>query len=729
MKMLTLPGLLMLATAGFAAEPDFLKTYYETRGYSLGQPVQPTLTSNGKAVLFLRAKSSTDPKMSLYQLDVESGKTTELVTPEDLLHGQEEKLSDEEKARRERQRIIASGISNFKLDPNEQRLLIQFSGKLYVIERQSKKVDELPFQGSITDAKWSPDGRYISYVRDHDIYVWYSRLQRVMEVTRGGTATKTHGVAEFVAQEEMDRNTGYWWSPDSTHIAYTEADHEGVETWDIADPSKPGTGVRKQFYPRPGEKNVQVRLGIKSLRQPDTVWVDPDWIDYEYLAAVHWDKLGGLTMQIQNRTQNVHKLLRVNPDDGSVTELLTEEVPTWFNINQSVPKWVDENRFLWISDVAGDSQLQLVDATTNQRKDLVHEDAQVIRVLKLIPETGGPDAKVLVQAGRGAMASTPWLVPIEGDPKEKIILIMDDISSMQVSDDMETRLLTYGDEKQWPQTRVQLPNGDSVELPSIAKKPPFIPNVEIEKLGDQWTAIVTPKDFDKSKKYPVIVDVYGGPHHNHVTASMRSYMIPQWLADHGFIVVAIDNRGTPDKGRDWEGAIYKKFGAIPLEDQVKGLQLLGKKHPEMDLERVGIVGWSFGGYMAANAVLREPEHFHAAVAGAPVTDWYDYDTHYTERYMGVPTVPSVKKAYEDSSLLPLAKNLQRPLLLVHGTADDNVYFRHTVRLADALFRAGKEFEMLPLAGITHMVSADAKVAEQLWKRNLAFFEKHLGKPK
>ncbi|MGL6094495.1 MAG: alpha/beta hydrolase family protein, partial [Fimbriiglobus sp.] len=283
-------------------------------------------------------------------------------------------------------------------------------------------------------------------------------------------------------------------------------------------------------------------------------------------------------------------------------------------------------------------------------------------------------------------------------------------------------------------------------LPSTAVDTPFIPNVQFvpdapdrrrnwidEFRGEPptpdgfYTAIVRPQKFDPHKKYPVIVDVYGGPHHIHVQQAMRNWLVPQWLADQGFIVVAIDNRGTPGRGREWERAIYQNFGTVPVEDQAKGVAALCKKFPEMDADRVGIVGWSFGGYNAANAVLRRPDVFKAAVAGAPVTDWTDYDTHYTERYLGL--LPEAKPAYDDASLIPLAKTLTRPLLLVHGTADDNVYYRHSLKLADALFRAGKEFDTLPLPGVTHMYSADPVVMEKLWLRNVRFFRTHLGGPK
>jgi len=206
---------------------------------------------------------------------------------------------------------------------------------------------------------------------------------------------------------------------------------------------------------------------------------------------------------------------------------------------------------------------------------------------------------------------------------------------------------------------------------------------------------------------------------------MGRWLLAQWLADQGFIVVSIDGRGTPGRGHDWERAIGRHFGSVPLDDQVAGLQALGKKYRELDLNRVGIYGWSFGGYLSALGALRRPDVFKAAVAGAPPTDWLDYDTHYTERYLGLPDTDA--DAYKEASLLTYAADLKRPLLLIHGTSDDNVYFRHTLKLADALFRAGKDFELLPLSSMTHM-TPDPVVTERLYSRIAGFFQIHLGTP-
>ena len=288
--------------------------------------------------------------------------------------------------------------------------------------------------------------------------------------------------------------------------------------------------------------------------------------------------------------------------------------------------------------------------------------------------------------------------------------------SVTVGDDSEAYVRTSTDLSSMPRSvayKKQLapPVG---ELPSVAETPSFTPQVEILKVGEGegfYTAIVKPHGFDPKKKYPVIVDVYGGPDHQVVLQAMRNWLIDQWLADQGFIVVAIDGRGTPNRGRDWERAIYKKFGSVPLDDQVAGIKALAAKVPQMDMDRVGITGWSFGGYMSALAVMKRPDVFKAAVAGAPVVDWLDYDTHYTERYLGLPDKDP--EAYKEASLLTYAADLKRPLLIVHGTTDDNVFFRHSLKLSDALFRAGKDFETAAAIGVdAHGArsSGDATVA-------------------
>jgi dipeptidyl-peptidase-4 len=725
-------------------DASFLRLYAETRGFLLGRPVNPKITPDGKSVLFLRSEAK-NPKRSLFEFDVASGNNKLLLTPEAILKGGSETLTAEEKARRERMRLSAGGFADFHLDESGQYILLPLSGKLFIFDRTKSTTRELKTgTGTPIDPKWSPDGKKIAYVLNHDVFIYDLVTDKESACTTGGTAKKTHGLAEFVAQEEMSRMTGYWWSPDSKFIAYEEADHDGVETWYVADATNPAQTPLAQYYPRPGKKNVHVRLGIvavaggitepRPLGSGNTRWIEWDRSKYEYLASVRWDKLGPLTIQLLNRKQQELALLLVAPDTGKTTQLLVEKDPAFVNLRQDFPRWQTKgSTFVWVTEMHGAPALELHFADGKVASTLIDSTRGFSSLVRArIGDDLDPEELLYLRVDdttRNSVSAIFSLVPRTPGSNAIVDKTPEPGMYSAVSSEKSNVLVISGTTKnKLPQTQVHH-GGKTAALPSVALEPERSPNVEFRTLkGSQEykAAIVHPSNFDPTKKYPVIVDVYGGPHHLHVTQSMRSWLIPQWLADQGFIVVAIENRGTPGRGRDWERAIYQKFGTVPLEDQVEGLQFMGKQFPELDLERVGIVGWSFGGYMSALAVLKRPDIYKAAVAGAPVTDWEDYDTCYTERYMGL--LPESAKAYEESSLLPLAPKLSRPLLLVHGTADDNVYFRHTLRLTSALFRAGRDFEVLPLPGLTHMVP-DPVVTERLWTRIAGHFQKHLGQPK
>jgi dipeptidyl-peptidase-4 len=729
---------------GPALDTSFLKLYAETRGFMLGRPQKPKVTPDGKSVLFLRSEAKV-PKLKLYEFDIASQKTREILSPELILKGADENVSPEEKARRERQRISVGGFADYHLNTAGTHVLVKLSNTLYVLDRATGKVQELKAgkDGAIVDPKWSPDGKRVGYVRGFDVYAYDLATDKETAVTTGGTQIKTHGLAEFVAQEEMGRFSGFWWSPDSKFIAYEEADHTGVEQWFVADPLKPDVPPTPQYYPRPGKKNVSVRLGIKPVEGGETVWIEWDRNIYEYLARVGWSKTE-LLLVLQTRNQSGISYQHANPATGKTRGWFTAEQaakPTqWANLPPD-----------WLTLTTVDSVVILL-YSSGERQFGLHFAGSPTGKSVLLTTAGAADEVLGVDEKRLAFIVTG---PAPGDPTQRHLYQMiyreEDgmpgppdgfvaggvrltpevgVHTATVSTDGTLAAITSTTLVTMPHTRVQHTevNGQNFgTLPSVATEPPFVPNVTVQKIGDYYTAIVRPKDFDPKKKYPVIVDVYGGPKHLHVVQAMRNWLVPQWLADQGFIVVAIENRGTPGRGLDWEKAIYQKFGTVPLEDQVKGLQLLCDKYPELDRQRVGIVGWSFGGYMTANGVLRRPDVFKAAVAGAPVTDWEDYDTHYTERYMGL--LPESKAAYDEASLIPLAGKLERPLLLVHGTADDNVYYRHTLKLSDALFRAGRDFEALALPGVTHMYSADPVVMERLWAKTARFFKQHLGEPK
>jgi dipeptidyl-peptidase 4 len=700
----------------------YLQDHAATRGFTLGRPIRATPTPDGSAVLFLRAQPRV-PRLSLYELDVASGVTRELLTPEQLLAGADEQLSPEEKAHRERMRVSFGGLTGFQLSDDGAILLVTLSGRLYTIPRADGSVRELATgPGTLLDPKLAPDGRRVAYVLDHDLYVFDLERGEEARLTAGGSEQLTRGLAEFVAQEEMGRFSGYWWSPDSQWIAYEEADASEVEIWHLADPSHPEQPVRNCYFPRPGRANVKVRLGVISVHGGQTQWMKWDAGRYPYLAAVDWQENAPLTLTVQTRKQEELLLLAADPATGATTPLLVERDAAWVNLFPGMPKWLEDGRgFVWISERDGAPQLELRS-----------RDGELVRLL--VPPDAGLQGVVDLDAGSGHV-----VYRASSDPTQAQLFRVSLEGGAAVSLTHETglhgatfarNLSIYVHSHSGPDamTRAVARRADGGllgELPSVAEEPPFVPNVELVRVGEGpgfYAGVVRPRRFSPEKRYPVLVDVYGGPTVNVVVAAMGRWLMDQWLADQGFIVVAIDGRGTPRRGRDWERSIAGEFGTVPLADQVAGLDALGQRFPELDLDRVGIVGFSFGGYLAALAALKCSDRFKAAVAGMPAADFRDCTTHYTERYLGLPETNP--RAYDESSLLTHAARLERPLLLVHGTADDNVFFRHTLRLADALFRAGQEFELLPLSGTTHMVP-DPVVRQQLWSRIARFFQRHL----
>jgi dipeptidyl-peptidase 4 len=691
-----------------AAEPEsadlrYFRELVETRNYSLGQPVSPQITPDGKAVVFLRG-GARDPVLRLYEFTIADGSLREILTPEKLLQGAEEKLTAEEQSRRERERQSLRGFISFQLSKDGSKLLVALSSKLYVITRADGHVTELPGRNWI-DPHFSPDGRAIAAVSGGELYVIDLEARKDIALTSGATETVQHGTAEFVAQEEMDRHEGFWWSPDSQSIVYQETDNNGVESRFIADPLHPETPPAKNFYPRAGTPNAKVRLGIVARSGGDTRWVEWDREKYPYLTRVVWKEAAApLCVLVQNRAQQEEVLLAVDPATGATRELLRENDAAWLNLDHKpMPVWLKEGRqFLWTTERNGMWQVELHSADGALARAVTPADFQLDQFIDV-----NESARSIVVAGGS-------------DPRERHLFrfaLDTNAEPQRLTREPGRHDAVFGDAKEAFLHRFDLLDGRAgwevlrssdgnkiAPLPSVAERPSSLPKVELlrtEGARPMDAAIVRPRDFKKTSRYPVILDVYAGPGHKQVLAQPDRYMIDQWMADRGYIVVALDGRGTPGHGRDWERAIRGNLIEVPLADQLAGLQALAKHEPAMDLKRVGVVGWSFGGYFSAMAVMQKPEIFRCAVAGAPVVSWENYDTHYTERYLGLPSENA--DGYRKSSVLTYASKLNRPLLLIHGLTDDNVYFQHSVQLSEALFQSGKTFNLLPLLG-THMVS-------------------------
>ncbi len=726
------------AVAGARASADsaFLEQYASTYHFALGKPTGIRVTPAGDAVLFLRSA----PRgfvQDLYTFDTATGREHVLLTAGGILRGAHEKLSADERARRERMRQAARGIVSYQLSEDGRRILIPLAGRVFVAERGATgarpgAVAELTSAagGDAIDPQLSPDGRQVAWVRGGELYVADVAGGQERRLTQGACDTLTHGLAEFVAQEEMDRFSGFWWSPDGRSIACETADLSRVETLHIADPVHPEREPQAWRYPRAGTPNAQVRLDIVPASGGEAIPVGWDRRRYPYLAAVRWEKHAPLTILVQNRRQTEEALLAVDERTGRTTTLLIERDAAWLNLDQSMPAWLpDGSAFLWTTERGGAWQLELRARDGRLLRTLTRPEIGLSRVVHL-----DSDARtVWVQASPDPTQRFVWRVPLDGrGPPEPIAHEpgLNDAVFGRGEAAYVQQLEGPGDD---PVQTVRRRNGSVIgalrslaETPRITAHPVFLKGGSAVPGGFRRYAavIVTPRDFVTTRAWPVIVHVYGGPLSQMVIRSRNRYLLDQWIADHGFVVVSFDGRGTPGRGRAWERAIRGDLIQIPLDDQVAALQALGRTFPGLDLTRVGIFGWSFGGYVSAMAAMRRPDVFRAAVAGAPVADWRDYDTHYTERYLDLPGLNP--RGYDAGSVLSWAPRLERPLLIIHGTADDNVYFLHSLKLCDALFHAGRDFEFLPLPGFTHMVP-DPVVTARLYARIMHFFERNLAK--
>jgi dipeptidyl-peptidase-4 len=719
--MLQLFAVVALVSAAAPSESNtLLRQLAETRNFNLGRPAAVDITPDEETVLFLQSPP-TSGVSSLFAFDVATGRTREVLTPERVIAGAEETLSPEEKARRERMRVSGRGFTSYALSEDGRKVLLTLSGKLYVVERGSGKVTQLGAGAGVIDPRFSPDGKQVAYVRENDVFRVELATNTERQVTRGGTPERTHGLAEFVAQEEMGRFTGYWWSPDAKQLAYAEAETSGVEKLHLFDPAHPEQGARPFAYPRPGKPNAKVRLFVVPVAGGPAKEVRWDAEKYPYLATVRWPKAGPLTLLVQNRAQTEEVLLAADPRTGQTRTLLVERDEAWLQLDQTFPAWLEDGSgFLWFTERNGASEVELRRADGSLARSLVGPGAGFQTLVRYLPKEdvlyflGGPNPteRYLWRVKRGG---APERVTSGGPALERAVVSARG-GVMAISTEGPTSL-----------RRVSVHRADGTrlgELPSHAQEPPFQPRFELRQVGPErfWTALVRPRNFKPGVKLPVIVEIYGAAYPM-VQQGMARYFISQWVADHGFLVVKLDVRGTSLRGRAWERKI--KFGfADVLDEQVTALQALAAEVPEMDLTRVGIQGWSHGGYMSALAVLSRPDVFKAAFAGAPVVDWRDYDSHLAERYLGLPD--EHPEAYEKNSLLTYVK-ADKPmgkLLLVHGTSDDNVFFSHTLKLSDALFRAGKPHEVLPLSGSTHML-ADPAVSERVWARMMRHFQENL----
>jgi dipeptidyl-peptidase 4 len=720
---------------------------------TLGEPKAFRISADGSRIVFLRSLGGSDPVNRLWTADRKpDGSWTErmVADPSSLFGGgiSDSDLPAAERARRERLREQANGVTSFDIDAAASIAVFTLAGHLVVTDL-SADVDNTRVVESAPgayDPRISPDGQHIAYVSDRCLrIVSLSRSEPNDRLLAGDHDDNvTWGVADFNAAEEFDRYRGFWWSPNSGSVVAARVDNTPVRTWYISDPANPSRKPVEHRYPIAGSDNAIVTLSIFSASTGERIDIDSDHTSFPYLVHVQWST-NGLTALWMNREQTTHRVLLVDPGAGKCQMIFERSEPVWIELTSGTPILGGEGSITMVGETAiggsarRDSALVRVH-TNGSTQTLTPANLQVRRVVF------GDDTRVVFVGN--ASGPLPGL-PIDDDPSQTALIevslntgslsVLAGGSSDPGMTDATCAHTSSGFVAVVRHTNLTKPRADIAivvdgqrvhqfdnfaEAALVEPKPLFYRS---SGRGLSYCLLLPSKmsNFAGQSKLPVLLDPYGGPHAQRVVAARNAHASSQWFADQGFVVLVIDGRGTPGLGPDFEREIHGNFADPVLEDQVEGLLDAAKHCPQMDLSRVGIRGWSFGGYLAALAVLKRPDVFHAAVAGAPVTDFRLYDTGYTERYLGDPNIN--KGAYERSDLIPLAKNLQRPLMLIHGLADDNVVAAHTLQLSSALVAHGRPHEVLPLSGVTHMTPQE-DVAENLLKLQVEFLHRSLKSP-
>ncbi|MEV1199179.1 DPP IV N-terminal domain-containing protein [Microbispora rosea] len=680
---------------------SFPRLHARTRRFTLGVPRNFTISPDGGRVTFLRTRSGTDPVTCLWELDVASGAERLVVDPL-ALGAADEDLPPEERARRERSRESAGGVVAYATDREVRRAVFALSGDLYLTDLASGGARRLPAAGPVIDPRLDPTGARVAYVTGGALHVLEidTGADTVLAEPEGDLVT--YGLAEFIAAEEMGRMRGYWWSPSGDRLLVARVDESPVTLWHIADPANPDRQPVPQRYPAAGTANAEVTLHVIGLDGTHTAVP----FEQEYLVTAAWDA-HGLAIVTLSRDQRTMRLLSADPDTGETTLLREDTDPAWLDIVAGVPARLSDGRLVWVADADGGHRLVVGDEPVTPPSLQVRAVLDVDGDTVLFQASGEPSEVHLWTYTAGTISAVTTEPGVHSGRRAGGVTLV-----ARQSLDTEGTTVTVG----------------SASINSLAERPGLEPRVSLVRAGSRElsTAILLPSwHVPGSGPLPVLMDPYGGPHAQRVLSARRMFLESQWWAEQGFAVIVADGRGTPGRGPAFEREMLHDF-TISLQDQVDALQGAAALHPgDLDLSRVAIRGWSFGGYLAALAVLRRPDVFHAAVAGAPVTDWRLYDTCYTERYLGHPD----EGHYERSSLLGDAEKgdtekLERPLLLIHGLADDNVVAAHTLRLSSALLAAGRPHTVLPLSGVTHMTPQEV-VAENLLLLQLDFLRKSL----
>jgi dipeptidyl-peptidase-4 len=659
------------------------------------------MAPDGTRVSYLKSETG-GSEMALFAFDLRTREHSVLLRARDLVE-EGRAMTREEELRRERQRTQIHGVTSYAWAANAMTMLVPLGDRVFIRGTDGTSTP-LPGEG-VVDPKLSPDGARVAYARGREL--WLAEIgggERAL--TQGAPEGVSRGQSDFNMQEEFDEPSGIWWSPASDRLAFLEVDERQVADVPILG-FRGGPDFQALRYPRAGATNPSVRLGVATVGG-DVRWFDltlpPPFADKAgYLGRVVWSPDGkALYLQRLTRDQRHLALVRLELDTGEARVLARYDDASWTAMTEHVPLgdgrllalWPHEGRrHLVVLDEAGGA---LVRQTTAGAFDVFHlvgldrrgralvlanRDAPLERAVYTVDLATGSMTRSSLETGVHAIES--------GHVEHGYV----DVHSAH---DRPPRV-TIHDADGAPIGTIAMP-----EDPEIANLDLRIPElVTIPARGDApllHGALLKPRHLERATRHPAVVIVYGGPGVQSVLDDYNPRLLWQHLADRGFVVLQVDNRGASGYGHAFEAPIAGRLGERELEDQLRALDWL-EAQPYVDASRVGIYGHSYGGYMALSAMLRAPGRFKVGVAGSPVTDWSLYDTGYTERYMGTPA--SNPAGYLETSLVPVAQNLRGKLLVVHALMDENVHFEHSARLIDAFVRADKDFDLMVFPGERH----------------------------
>jgi dipeptidyl-peptidase 4 len=705
----------------FVSEPQTIKSGDLTPAIINSDPSLsgPTLkkakiSPDGTMVTVLQGRADDVSQQDLWAYDLATGEGKRLVSSTDLL-GAPEILSAEEKNRRERMREKGAGIVSYSWDSAGKQILFPLGGDVFVYNLKSGKATQVTnTDGFETDARIAASGGFVSYVRDNDLFMTRFSTERERRLSFGANDLVRNATASFVVQEELARRTGYWVSPTEMHVAYSQIDESPIAIEHRIEYSAAGIENVAQRYPFAGTDNATVKLAIKPLLGGDTVWADIGDEPDIYLARVYWSKNGRhMYAAILSRDQKSLKMLDIDPATGASRLVFEETSKTWINVRGDF-KALDDGGFLWSSERSGFWHIYRYGTFGKPPRQITKGDWPVSKV-NCMDEA----SRKIYFTGWQETALEQHIYSVDFDGENLTQLSKGEgINTASFAGNCAAYIGTFSNKSTPPQTRAYKNDGTPLiwlnenKLDANHPYAPYLASHVEPEFGQLSAADGTPLDYilykptdiKPGEKRPVVTIVYGGPGVQRVDKgwSSKSYLA-QMLVDNGFVVFQMDNRGATKRGKAFEDHLYRAMGKSEVADQSVGAEFL-KSLPYVDADRMGIFGWSYGGYMTLH-MLAQTDHYKVGVSGAPVTDWALYDTAYTERFLGDPRPDNVnytEGAYEDGAVFPYLDGLTEPFLLIHGMADDNVVFRHSVKLmAEMQKRGSQNMQIMTYPGEKH----------------------------